>query len=314
MSTFGEAHVQPSGSSEPHDACAAMSSASTINQRIAAGTARVLTLEELCEHARSATLPNELDLVALAFPAAISGSAAMLVVPIAGRGVFTRAERVFINRIPGHPGPAPNERLGVVDALIFADERSLDVGSRYDGASLFLDLLQGRLVEAECHSVEGTSHHNAFDLKAVEFARFYIYNAALPAGAATLKGLRNALIPGTRIVLNGSQGIVVGPGTRDRRDTMTLSITADMHEMDASLMAQDGGRPRHVVACALAARDGVAIAELVEWAGSSARESLFCPAASSAASGLQRLIREGRFALSETGAADVSEVGNPAWC
>lgn len=291
-----------------------MNTASRINDRIAAATAMVLTLEQLCERARSGALPGDVDLVTLAFPAAISGSAAMFVFPIAGRGVFTRAEHIFVNRIPGHAGPAPNERLGVVDTLIFADERSLDAESRYDGASLFLDLLQGRMVEAECHSVEGTTHHNSFDLKAVEFARFYVYNAPLPAGAARINGLRAALVPGTRIVLNGSQGIVVGPGTRDRPNAMALSITADMHDMDANLMSSDTGRPRHVVACALPVRDAGSLAELVEWAGTAAGESLFCAPALNAANGLQRMIQQGHFQLSETGAMDAIETGRPAWC
>lgn len=291
-----------------------MSTASRINERIAARTAVVLTLEQVRELARAGGLPGDVDLVTLAFPAAISGSAAMFVFPIAGRGVFTRAAQISVNRIPGHPGPAPNERLGVVDTLIFADEHSLEAGSRYDGASLFLDLLQGRKVEAECHSVEGSMHHNSFDLKAVEFARFYVYNASLPAGAARIQGLREALVAGTRILLNGSQGIVVGTGTRDRPDAIALSVTADMHEMDAALMASEGGRPRHVVACALPARNAAFLAALVEWANSPARESLLCPAASSAASGLRRMIEEGSFQLSETGAVDAIEAGKQAWC
>lgn len=298
----GGVNAGPGAFADVHEARPAMSSSARINAQISAGTAEVLTLEQVCERARGG-LPSGVDLVTLAFPVAISGSAAVFVVPIAGRGVFTRAEHISINGIPGHPGPAPNERLGVVDTLIFADERRLDDGN-YDGASLFLELLQGRVVEAECHSVEGTTHRNAFALKAVDFARFYVYNASLPAGAASIRYLRDALVPGTRIVLNGSQGIVVGPGTRDRPDAMALSITADMQDMDADLMSSEGGRPRHVVACALPVRDAATIARLVEWTGSAAGEALSCPAALRAATGLQQLIQKGQFQLSETGPID----------
>ena len=75
-----------------------------------------------------------------------------------------------------------------VDTLIFADEQGPDAATRYDGASLFLDLIRGTPVEAECHSVEGTTHRNTFELSAVGFARFYIYNASLPAGAEKKEG------------------------------------------------------------------------------------------------------------------------------
>ncbi len=276
-----------------------MSNFARINALISSGTVEALTLEQVCARARGG-LRSGVDLLTLAFPVPISGSAAVFVFPIAGRGVFTRAEHICINGIPGHPGPAPNERLGVVDTLIFADERRPGDGS-YDGASLFLELLQGGVVQAVCHSVEGTIHRNAFALKAVEFARFYVYNASLPAGAANIGYLREALVPGARILLNGSQGIVVGPGTRDRPDAMALSIAADMQDMDANLMSSEGARPRHLVACALPLCDAGTIAQLVEWAESAAGEALFCPAALRAASGLQQLIQKRLFQLSETG-------------
>jgi L-aspartate semialdehyde sulfurtransferase len=284
-----------------------MSTASYINERIAAGTAVVMTLEELCQRPHDAGAPAKADLVAFAFPTGISGSAVMFCVPVAGRGVFTRAEAIFINRLRGHPGPAPNERLGVVDALIFADEQS--PGAPYDGAALFLDLLRGRSVEVECLSVEGTTHRNSFVLRDVEFARFYVYDAPLPAGAAKLGILRDTLVPGARAVLNGSQGIVVGPGTRNRLDATTLSITADMHDMDARLMAPGGGRPCHVVAFALPVRDAATVAGLVAWASSAAGEALLCQPALDAAAGLQRMIREGRYLLAETGASGEAEAG-----
>lgn len=274
-----------------------------INARIADGTAVVFTLEQLCHAARNMSLPTRADLVTVAFAAEMSGSAAMLVVPVAGRGVFTRAEEIFLNRLRGYPGPAPNERLGVVDTMIFADEQSPDASLKYDGASLFLDLLRGERVEVDCHSVEGTRHANSFVLRDAEFARFYVYNASLPAGAAYMKALREALVPGSRIALNGAEGIVVGPGTRNRPDRMTVSITADMYEMDARLMSQAGARPQHVIAFALLANDERSLSELVDWASTQAGESLLSPAAQTAAERLQKSIQEGHFQLSETGPA-----------
>lgn len=270
-----------------------------VNRRIADGTATVVTLEELCRSAQD--VAGSVDLVTLAFPTSISGSAAMLVVPVAGRGVFTRAEEIFVNRVRGHPGPAPNERLGVVDTLIFADEPESGSDTGYDGSTLFLDLIGGKRIEVECHSVEETVHRNEFDLAGLEFARFYVYNARLPEGADTLAILGRSLVPGARIALNGTQGIVVGSGTRDRPGAMCLALAADIHGMDATLMENPGGRPRHMVACALPVGEASDLGPLVEWGRSSAAEPLHGAPASKAAAQLKQMIRQNRFHVSETG-------------
>lgn len=275
-----------------------------INRRIADGCATALTIAEICQASQGVTDPLKVDLITLAFPTAISGSAAMMVVPVAARGVFTRAEKIFVNHVRGHPGPAPNERLGVVDTLIFADESGAATEPRYDGSALFLDLIGGRRVQVECHSVEETVHRNVFDLAGLEFARFYVYNARLPEGSDELAIVRRSLVPGTRIVLNGSQGIVVGSGTRNRPGVMCLSLAADMHDMDATLMENPTGRPRHMVACALPVRDESDLGALREWGLSRAAEPLFCTAASKAAAELKQMIQENRFHLSETGPLD----------
>jgi len=104
-----------------------------------------------------------------------------------------------------------------------------------------------------------------------------------------------------RIALNGSQGIVVGPGTRDRPGAMCLSLAADMHGMDATLMENPGGRPRHVAACALPIREPTDLDPLIDWARSRATQSLFSSPASKAAMQLKQMIRQNSFRLSETG-------------
>lgn len=278
-----------------------MSRIDRINARIAARKAVVLTLQDLCDQARAGRPLQEVDLVSMAFTADISGSAVVLVVPVAGRGVFTRAEEMFLNGVRGHAGPAPNERLGVVDTMLFADEKRPD-DEGYDGAALFLDLLAGKSIEVECHSVEHTLHHNVFTLPQAEFARFYVYNAPLPPGAEDLEAVREMLIPGTRLALNGSQGIVVGTGTRSRPGAMTISVTADMHDMQAELFTDSSGRPRHTVAIAMAPSNAKALAQLVEWALSRQHDSFANAVAQAGARQLKQLIEEGSFELAETGA------------
>ena len=272
-----------------------------LNRRIVDGSAVVCTLAELCQPSRDSNATVMADLVTVAFPTDISGSAAMMVVPVASRGVFTRAEEIFVNHVRGHPGPAPNERLGVVDTLIFADEPASTTDSGYDGSALFLDLIRGKRVEVECHSVEETIHRNEFALADLEFARFYVYNARLPVGADEIKIVRRSLVPGTRIALNGSQGVVVGIGTRSRPGALSLSLAADMHEMDAALMVNAAGRPYHIVALALNVRDESELAALREWGRSHAAEAFFGAAATKASVALKQMIEENRFHLSEIG-------------
>lgn len=246
-------------------------------------------------------MPEQVDAVALAFTADISGSAAVLVVPVAGRGVFTRAEEIVLNGVHGHAGPAPNERLGVVDTMLFADERRSEEDD-YDGAALFLDLLHGKPVDVECHSVEKTMHRNTFTLNQAEFARFYVYNAPLPPGAGEVQAVREMIVPGTRLALNGSQGIVVGTGTRSRPGSPTLSVTADMHDMDSDLFTAASGRPQHVVALALAPRNNGSLMELARWALAHRHVSLTSDVALAGARQLKGMIEDARFEFAETGA------------
>lgn len=281
-----------------------MSRVSEINERIRAGTANVRTLEQLCADAGHGQGRNDTEIVVLAFTTGISGTAAMLCVPVAERGVFTRASEITLNGVRGHPGPAPNERLGVVDALVFADECARGA-ARYDGAALFLDLLRGGVVEVECRAVEGTTHRSAVRLDSIEFARLYVYNAAFPPGSAVPDGVLDSLRAGTCIVLNGSRGIVAGTGTRHRPDAPAFSLAADLRDMDAGLMlGSHSGRPQHTLALALPVRDGALTSELVAWANSDAGAALLAPAARDAAARLQRWIQDGHFLLSETGVPD----------
>ncbi len=273
-----------------------------INERIRAGEAIVRTLEQLCREKPEA-VPHP-HVVALAFTTNIARTAVMLCVPVTGRGVFTRAAEITLNGVPGHPGPAPNERLGVVDALVFAQERVPSERSSYDGAALFLDLLRGNTVEVQCRSVEGTMHRNKIDLASLDFARLYVYNAAIPFGKPFPSGLSDALDAGTQVELNGSRGIVVGPGTRHRSTAPALSLAADLHDMDPELMSGSrGDRPLHTIALALAVHDVALLADLVAWAESDAHGALLCPSARDAAARLQAAIQRGSFLLTETGAA-----------
>jgi len=201
-------------------------------------TAAVLTETEIWERLRSGRDAFDLDVAVFAFGASMRGCAGMILVPVAGRGVFTRAESITLNAVPAHPGPAPNERLGVVDAQIFSDQTAdwLQDGPVAPGAQVLLDVLDNRKIQVECQSIDGGVFHNAFRMDEVEFARMVTYNTFLPARLHLTRDGRPPahlamLRTGSTIFLNGASGVVIGDGTRSAPGKASLSLSADMLQM-----------------------------------------------------------------------------------
>ena len=269
-----------------------------INENIRAGRVAVATLEELCRDERSGRGPREVEVITLAFNVGLAGTAAMFCVPVAGRGAFTRAREISLNGVFGVPGPAPNERLGVVDTLIFAECRAATAESDYDGAALVLDLLRGKPVKVECLTLEGTRHERMVDLSQLEFARLYVHSAALPSAPPGRPGFLEAIGRGARILLNGADGIVVGGGSRDPAIGSAVSLAADLDEMDLALMIDgEGGPPHHTVALAVPVLEASAPAALIEWAHAAAQREALGRSAIEASARLAARIREGSFLL-----------------
>lgn len=270
-----------------------------INENIVTGRVAVATLEELCRDQTRGRGPREAEVITLAFNASFAGTAAMFCVPVAGRGVFTRAQEISLNGIAGVPGPAPNERLGVVDTLIFAERRASTGETDYDGAALVLDLLHGKPVRVECLSVEGTRHERMVDLSQLEFARLYVYSAALPSPPLERPSFLEAIGGGARILLNGADGIVIGSGSRDLALAAAVSLAADLEDMDPALMTDgEGGAPYHTIAVAVPVLDASTPMALVKWAHAAARQDALGRRAIEASARLAARIRDGNFLLS----------------
>jgi uncharacterized protein (DUF39 family) len=220
-------------------------SVSLINRKIGEGKAVVLSDLELVRKIRAGQHigVSDIDVVTASWNAVIAGTAVMLCVPVAKRGIFTRARRIWLNDVPGFPGPAPNERLGLVDTLIFAGQLSRNKQTDYDGASLFVDILRKEKVEVECLSEEGDTYRNTFTIDQLQFARMYIYNCFLdrsPAGdGRTIGNTRRHLLPvavGSKALINRAIGIVVGSGSQSTPERRALSLAADMFGMDPEVM------------------------------------------------------------------------------
>lgn len=245
-----------------------------INRRLSRGEAVVLTAQEFKAGIRSGRrfTPQDIDVVTTATRGIMSGTAAMFSVPVAARGAFLRAEKAWLNGVPAFPGPAPNERLGYTDVMVYGTSPSRDAPMRYGGGHLFRDLLEGNEVLIEIVSEEGANFSRRFTIHELDFARMYNtrnvfmnYSAfgnfkgntpqqtifsfrpmgpnsgVTVIGSGEMNPLQNdpqfrTIGAGTHVLVNGAPGRVVGHGTRATAEKPNLSIVADMFEMDPRFM------------------------------------------------------------------------------
>ncbi|MCL5024044.1 MAG: hypothetical protein M1497_11900 [Nitrospirae bacterium] len=218
---------------------------SEINKRIRSGDAIVLTDAEFTEKIGSGheLSLSDVDVVTVELHSPMSGTAAMLCVPVTGRGIFTRAKKIWLNGTPGFPGPAPNERLGEVDTLIFAGQAARDKQNGYNSAKLFFDMIKREEVQVECLSQEGDTYRNTFTLDQIPFARMYVYNCFFDGLPVTDENRQripnrhfNTISTGSKVLLNKALGIVIGYGSRSSPERPSLSMAADMFKMDPDAM------------------------------------------------------------------------------
>ncbi len=242
-------------------------------EKIGRGEAVVLTAEEVSrlveDEDRSSLV--DVDVVTTATRAVMSGTYAVLSFPVAGPGSFLRAENVWLNGISSQVGPCPNEKLGLLDLVVFGTAHSRDRPD-YGGGHLFRDLVEGKTIAVEVQTDEGGLLQAEVGLEDMPQARmfgsrhaFKNYSAFVNPGSqpvrtifhargfephcrgATFSGcgqinplkndpLLETIGVGTRILLNGAEGYVLGTGTRSSRDKPNLSGFADMHQMSAEYM------------------------------------------------------------------------------
>ncbi|VVB72484.1 Homocysteine biosynthesis enzyme, sulfur-incorporation [uncultured archaeon] len=241
---------------------------SEILDRVKRHSAVVLTAEEvsrLAERGETSAL-EQVDVVTTATRAVMSGTYAVLSFPVAGPGEFLRAKKVFINGIEANVGPCPNENLGVLDVVIFGTAHSRS-RPNYGGGHLFRELVEGKKVQVEVETDAGKALQAEVGLEDMPHARLFgsrhafknysafinpsersvrtIFHArefepgcreATFSGCGQINPLKNdplleTIGMGTRILLNGAEGFVLGTGTRSTPERPNLSGFADMHQM-----------------------------------------------------------------------------------
>ena len=237
-----------------------------INEKVECKEAVVMTADELCNCVRAGKEIGfeDVDVVTSATCGVKSGTYAVLSFKVAERDEFERASKLFLNGVPAFPGPCPNERLGIIDAIVYGTSRR---DENYGGGHLFRDLVANDEIEVVVETVEGKKIETTTNLDEIPFARlsstrnaFRNYNAfvnpeqneissifSVSKFEGAFKGLTfsgcgelnplekdpvmDTIGMGTRILMNGAEGFVIGEGTRSSAEKPNLMGIADMHGM-----------------------------------------------------------------------------------
>ncbi|WP_400236535.1 methanogenesis marker 16 metalloprotein [Methanomethylophilus alvi] len=242
----------------------------SVQKKIDSRRAKVYTASEFKDMVRRRDPSSrEADVVTCGTFGVMSGTMAILCVPVAEAGTFKRADTITLNGVPATVGPCPNESLGLVDCVVYGTSRR---DGSYGGGHLFRDMVAGKSIEVEV-SAEGRTYRAERTLSEIPFARMVLtrgcfknytcfanfsdedyatifsgprplrrsFGEASVSGCGEINPVQNDpellyLRPGASALLNGAPAMILGCGTRSSPEKPNLSIEADMHQMRPELM------------------------------------------------------------------------------
>ncbi len=278
-----------------------MKTTQEINTRIRSGEATVIPAHEFKKRVRDGErfTVEDVDVVTCGTFGVMSGTYAVLTVPVAPPGTFRKAQSLFLNGVPAYPGPCPNERLGIIDCIVYGTAHRDD---RYGGGHLFADLAAGKTIEVEAEA-DGRRYTNEITLSDCGFARLHTTRSAFKnytaflrreegvlrtifsvtglhgpskeisvSGCGEVNPIQNdpslrSLAPGTPVLVNSVNGIITGTGTRSTAERPNLACSADMNGMDPLMMGgfitSDGPECLTSVAAAIPVLDSASLEGLM---------------------------------------------------
>ncbi|MDR2624394.1 MAG: methanogenesis marker 16 metalloprotein [Methanobrevibacter sp.] len=239
-----------------------------VNKKISNGEANIFTAEEIKDSIRNEENLSfeDVDVVTTGTCGIMSGTAAIFHIEVTDPGVFQKAKKVYLNGVPAFPGPCPNELLGSVDLIVYGTEHGIK-NHQYGGGFLFKDILNGEKIDVEVEAVDGRKFEKQVTIEDFQRAQLLgtrmafknytafinplddvvnsIFNGIPTKGAFdqfTFSGCgelnpiqnnvsRTLIKEGTKILLNGAKGMVLGDGTRSSDLKPNLMLTADMLQM-----------------------------------------------------------------------------------
>lgn len=244
-----------------------------INERIQNGDAVVMTaleVQDLIDQGGRREL-EEVDVVTTGTMGLMSGIYGLFSFPVAPPGAHMRFVEASIMGIPLHLGPCTNERLGLIEGMVFGTSKSRDHPD-YGAGHLFRDLVEREEVTVEAISDAGEKVLSSVTLGEMGTARLLSTRAAFrnyrafvnpsPAPVRTIFSSRplpgrsggltfsgcGSLNPlesdprlrtvgvGTRLLFNGAVGYVMASGTRSTPANPNLMAVAEMKGMSPSYL------------------------------------------------------------------------------
>ncbi|PWR74377.1 methanogenesis marker 16 metalloprotein [Methanospirillum lacunae] len=238
-----------------------------IRERIRNKSAVVVTASEFKKQISESgqdKIIKDVDVVTCGTCGVMSGTYAVLSVPVASPGSFLRADKVALNGVPAIPGPCPNERLGLVDLIVYGTAHA---SSSYGGGHLFRDIISNHEIhvdvtaekkdfQADVHGHD-LPHARLFTTRSTFKNYTAIINrsdkpektifSTLPlagksreatvSGCGEINPIENDpslrfLTPGTQLLVNGGMGFVIGQGTRTSVARPNIAVHGEMTSMD----------------------------------------------------------------------------------
>ena len=244
-----------------------------IKQKIANNTAVVLTVQELIKKLKDGESVKfeDVDVITTATKALMSGIAGIFSFRLTPPKKIRKFIKVSLNGIAAFPGPCPNEFLGIVDLILYGTNHSTTI-ENYSGGMLFRDLVEGKTIQVCAEGENGERLEREITLDDMQFARmmgtrqaiknyFAMINpsqdsvstifSVLPlagenkqitfSGCGAMNPFQNdpgakVLGVGTKILVNGSEGYIFGPGTRNDRLKPNMQTIADFKGMKPEYM------------------------------------------------------------------------------
>lgn len=241
---------------------------SEINKKIEQGSASILTMQEFIDRIEDGEKVKfeDIDVITTATKGLMSGIMGIFSFRLSPPKTLRKFTDISINGLTAFPGPCPNEYLGIVDLIVYGTAQS-KTKRDYCGGSLFRELVEGKYVDILAKSSEGEVIEKSILLKDMQFAKLMgtrqaikNYNAminceslpvdtifsSLPfepnksqltfSGCGALNPFQNdpnfnIFGVGMPLLVNGSKGYMIGPGTRnyiEKPNMMTIAPFLDM--------------------------------------------------------------------------------------
>src|SRR4030042_2074831 len=145
---------------------------SEIRKKIAAGTARVITAQELLDEMSNGQQIgfDDVDIITTGTKGIYSGIAGIFSFEMCPPKTTKIFKEAWINGIPAFVGPCPNESLGDIDVMLFGTQHSID-DEKYGGGFLFRELVERKPVKVAAITDTGERLEKTLTLDDMKFAR-----------------------------------------------------------------------------------------------------------------------------------------------